>query len=164
MAFDSQSFLKTLTSRPGVYCMQDEESKVIYVGKAKNLKKRVSSYFNRSQADSPKTQVMVKQIENIEITVTHTENEALILENNLIKSYKPRYNILYRDDKSYPYLYLSTNHKYPRFRYHRGALKGKGKYFGPYPSAGSVRSTLNLLQKLFLIRSCEDSVFANRSR
>lgn len=164
MAFDSQSFLKTLTSRPGVYCMQDEESKVIYVGKAKNLKKRVSSYFNRSQADSPKTQAMVKQIENIEITVTHTENEALILENNLIKSYKPRYNILYRDDKSYPYLYLSTNHKYPHFRYHRGALKGKGKYFGPYPSAGSVRSTLNLLQKLFLIRSCEDSVFANRSR
>lgn len=164
MSFDSQSFLKNLTSRPGVYCMQDEEGKVIYVGKAKNLKKRVSSYFNRSQTDSPKTQVMVKQIQNIEITVTHTENEALILENNLIKNYKPRYNVLFRDDKSYPYLYLSTNHKYPHFRYHRGALKGKGKYFGPYPSAGSVRSTLNLIQKLFLIRSCEDSVFANRSR
>jgi excinuclease ABC subunit C len=164
MSFDSQSFLKTLTSRPGVYCMQDNEGKVIYVGKAKNLKKRVSSYFNRSQADSPKTQVMVKQIENIEVTVTHTENEALILENNLIKSYKPRYNILFRDDKSYPYLYLSTDHKYPLFRYHRGTLKGKGKYFGPYPGAGSVRSTLNLLQKLFLVRSCEDSVFANRSR
>ena len=164
MPFDSQSFLKTLTTRPGVYCMQDEEGKVIYVGKAKSLKKRVTSYFNRSQTDSPKTQVMVKQIENIEVTVTHTENEALILENNLIKSYKPRYNILFRDDKSYPYLYLSSNHKYPHFRYHRGALKGKGKYFGPYPSAGSVRSTLNLIQKLFLIRSCEDSVFANRSR
>ena len=164
MSFDSKTFLKSLTSRPGVYCMQDEQGKVIYVGKAKNLKKRVSSYFNRSQADSPKTQVMIKQVENIEVTVTHTENEALILENNLIKSYRPRYNILFRDDKSYPYLYLSTEHKYPHFRYHRGALKGKGKYFGPYPGAGSVRRTLNLIQKLFLIRSCEDSVFANRSR
>ena len=107
---------------------------------------------------------MIKQVTNIEVTVTHTENEALILENNLIKSYKPRYNILFRDDKSYPYLYLSTDHEYPYFRYHRGALKGKGKYFGPYPGAGSVRRTLSLIQKLFLIRSCEDSVFANRSR
>ncbi len=164
MSFDSKTFLKSLTSRPGVYCMQDEEGKVIYVGKAKNLKKRVSSYFNRSQPDSPKTMVMIKQVESIEATVTHTENEALILENNLIKSYKPRYNILFRDDKSYPYLYLSSNHDYPHFRYHRGALKGKGKFFGPYPGAGSVRRTLNLIQKLFLIRSCEDSVFANRSR
>ncbi len=164
MSFDSKLFLKTLTSLPGVYCMQDDQGKVIYVGKAKNLKKRVSSYFNRSQSDSPKTQVMIKQVENIEVTVTHTENEALILENNLIKSYKPRYNILFRDDKSYPYLYLSSDHDYPHFRYHRGALKGKGKYFGPYPGAGSVRRTLNLLQKLFMIRSCEDSVFANRSR
>lgn len=164
MSFDSNLYLKTLTSLPGVYCMQDAEGKVIYVGKAKNLKKRVSSYFNRSQADSPKTQVMIKQVENIEVTVTHTENEALILENNLIKNYKPRYNILFRDDKSYPYLYLSSDHDFPHFRYHRGALKGKGKYFGPYPGAGSVRRTLNLLQKLFMIRSCEDSVFANRSR
>lgn len=164
MPFEHKSFLKTLTGRPGVYCMQDEEGKVIYVGKAKNLKKRVTSYFNKSKTDSPKTRVMVKQIENIEVTVTHTENEALILENNLIKSYKPRYNILFRDDKSYPYLYLSSDHDYPHFRYHRGALKGKGKFFGPYPSAGSVRSTLNVIQKLFLIRSCEDSVFANRSR
>jgi excinuclease ABC subunit C len=164
MSFDSQSFLKTLTGRPGVYCMQDNQGKVIYVGKAKNLKKRVASYFNRGKSDSPKTKVMIKQVENIEVTVTHTENEALILENNLIKSYKPRYNILFRDDKSYPYLYLSSGHKYPYFRYHRGALKGKGKYFGPYPGAGSVRRTLNLIQKLFLIRSCEDNVFANRSR
>jgi excinuclease ABC subunit C len=164
MSFDHKPFLKTLTGRPGVYCMQDEEGKVIYVGKAKNLKNRVTSYFNKSQTNSPKTMVMVKQIENIEVTVTHTENEALILENNLIKSYKPRYNILFRDDKSYPYLYLSTDHDYPHFHYHRGALKGKGKFFGPYPSAGSVRSTLNVIQKLFLIRSCEDSVFANRSR
>jgi excinuclease ABC subunit C len=164
MSFDSKLFLKTLTGRPGVYCMQDVQRKVIYVGKAKNLKKRVSSYFNRSKSDSPKTKVMIKQVENIEVTVTHTENEALILENNLIKIYKPRYNILFRDDKSYPYLYLSSDHKYPHFRYHRGALKGKGQFFGPYPGAGSVRRTLNLLQKLFLIRSCEDNVFANRSR
>ena len=164
MPFESKTFIKTLTRRPGVYCMQDKQGKVIYVGKAKNLKKRVSSYFNRKQSNTPKTQVMIKQVENIEITITHTENEALILENNLIKSYKPRYNILFRDDKSYPYLYLSTDHDYPHYRYHRGALKGKGKYFGPYPGAGSVRRTLNLIQKLFLIRSCEDTVFANRSR
>ena len=164
MSFDTKIYLKTLTSLPGVYCMQDVQGQVIYVGKAKNLKKRVSSYFTSSKTDSPKTQVMIKQVANIEVTVTHTENEALILENNLIKSYKPRYNILFRDDKSYPYLYLSSEHEYPHFRYHRGALKGKGKYFGPYPGAGSVKRTLNLLQKLFLIRSCEDSVFANRSR
>ena len=164
MSFDTKIYLKTLTSLPGVYCMQDVQGQVIYVGKAKNLKKRVSSYFVSSKTDSPKTQVMIKQVENIEVTVTHTENEALILENNLIKSYKPRYNILFRDDKSYPYLYLSSDHDYPHFRYHRGALKGNGKYFGPYPGAGSVKRTLNLLQKLFLIRSCEDSVFANRSR
>lgn len=164
MSFDPAAFVKNLTPRPGVYCMQNEGGQVIYVGKAKNLKKRVASYFSRAQADSPKTRVMVKQIRNIEITVTHTENEALILENNLIKNYKPRYNIYFRDDKSYPYLYLSTEHGFPLFRYHRGALKGKGRYFGPYPSSGSVRQTLNLLQKLFQARSCEDSVFANRSR
>ncbi len=144
--------------------MQDEDGKVVYVGKAKNLKKRVSTYFNRSQADSPRTRVMVKQIENIEVTVTHTENEALILESNLIKTYKPRYNILFRDDKSYPYIYLSAKHPFPHFQYYRGALKGKGRYFGPYPGAGAVKRTLNLIQKLFLIRSCEDTVFANRSR
>lgn len=164
MAFDPAAFVKNLTPRPGVYCMHNEGGQVIYVGKAKNLKKRVASYFSRAQADSPKTRVMVKQIRNIEITVTHTENEALILENNLIKNYKPRYNIYFRDDKSYPYLYLSTEHGFPLFRYHRGALRGKGRYFGPYPNSGSVRQTLNLLQKLFQVRSCEDSVFANRSR
>ncbi len=164
MSFDAKPFLKNLTTRPGVYCMQDEKGQVIYVGKAKNLKNRVSSYFIQSKTDSPKTRVMVRQIENIEVTVTHTENEALILENNLIKSCKPRYNILFRDDKSYPYIYLTMEHDYPHFRYHRGALKGKGRYFGPYPSAGAVRRTLNLIQKLFLVRSCEDSVFANRSR
>ena len=164
MAFDHQGLLKTLTERPGVYCMLDEHGKVIYVGKAKNLKKRVNSYFSRGRNASPKTRVMLKQIESIEVTVTHTENEALILESNLIKEYRPRYNILFRDDKSYPYIFISSEHEYPRFRYHRGALKAKGRYFGPYPGAGAVKRTLNLIQKLFLIRSCEDSVFANRSR
>ncbi|MEQ8290048.1 MAG: excinuclease ABC subunit UvrC [Gammaproteobacteria bacterium] len=164
MPFDAKPFLKSLTTRPGVYCMQDGDGQVIYVGKAKNLKNRVSSYFVKSKTDSPKTRVMVKQIENIEITVTHTENEALILENNLIKTYKPRYNVLFRDDKSYPYIYLDMTHDYPMFRYHRGSLKNKGRYFGPYPGTRAVRPTINLIQKLFLIRSCEDSVFANRSR
>ena len=164
MAFDPAAFVKNLTPRPGVYCMHNEAGQVIYVGKAKNLKRRVASYFSRAQADSPKTRVMVRQIRHIEVTVTHTENEALILENNLIKTCKPRYNIYFRDDKSYPYLYLSTEHGFPLFRYHRGALSGKGRYFGPYPNSGSVRQTLNLLQKLFQVRSCEDSVFANRSR
>ena len=164
MSFDATSFIKTLTTRPGVYCMFDENKNVIYVGKAKNLKKRVSSYFLKSKTQSPKTSYMLKLIRDIEVTVTHTENEALILESNLIKSYKPRYNVLFRDDKSYPYIYLTSKHDYPYFRYHRGAQKGKGKYFGPYPGTYAVRHSLNLIQKLFLIRSCEDSVFANRSR
>tara|TARA_B100001013_G_scaffold64545_1_gene33718 strand:- start:701 stop:2470 length:1770 start_codon:yes stop_codon:yes gene_type:complete len=144
--------------------MKNNNDKVIYIGKAKNLKKRVSSYFNRADSAPIKTQVMMKQVDNIDVTITETESEALILENNLIKEYKPKYNIIFRDDKSYPYIYLTTTHKFPRFNYYRGSLKGKGKYFGPFPSAGSVKKTLNLIQKLFLIRSCEDSVFANRSR
>ncbi len=164
MPFDAKTTLKSLTCLPGVYCMQDGQGRVIYVGKAKNLKQRVASYFNRGATASPKTQAMIKHVENIAVTVTHTENEALILENNLIKRYKPRYNILFRDDKSYPYLYLSSDHDYPHYRYHRGSLKGKGQYFGPYPDASAAKRTLNLLQKLFMIRSCEDSVFANRSR
>ena len=162
--FDARAFIKNLTSRTGVYCMQDKTGQVIYVGKAKNLKKRVASYFNRARANSLKVCAMVGQVDNIETIVTHTENEALILENNLIKSHKPRYNVCFRDDKSYPYLYLSTTHPYPLFRYHRGSLKKKGQYFGPYPGAASVKRTLNLIQKLFQVRSCEDSVFANRSR
>lgn len=164
MSYDYKFFLKTLTQRPGVYCMQDKDGVIIYIGKAKNLKKRVSSYFNKGKYDSPKIQVIVKQIEHIEITITHTENEALILENNLIKMHKPRYNIIFRDDKSYPYIYLNSKSDYPRFYYYRGSLKGKGRYFGPYPNSSSVRNTLNLLQKIFLIRSCEESVFTNRSR
>ena len=164
MAFDHHGLLQTLTERPGVYCMLDKHGKAIYVGKAKNLKKRVGSYFSRGREGSAKTRVMVKQVESIEVTVTHTENEALILESNLIKEYRPRYNILFRDGKSYPYIFISSEHDYPRFRYHRGSLKARGRYFGPYPGAGAVKRTLNLIQKLFLIRSCEDSVFANRSR
>ena len=132
-----------------IYCMKNNNDKVIYIGKAKNLKKRVSSYFNRADSSPIKTQVMMKQVDNIDVTITETESEALILENNLIKEYKPKYNIIFRDDKSYPYIYLTTTHKFPRFNYYRGSLKGKGKYFGPFPNAGSVKKTLNLIQKLF---------------
>ncbi len=161
--FDPVSFLAILTSKPGVYRMINKDGKVIYVGKAKNLKKRVSSYFSASEK-TPKTTVMVSHITNIEITTTHTENEALILESNLIKSLKPQYNVTYRDDKSYPHIYLSADQEYPRLSYYRGMKKSKGRYFGPYPSAGAVRDSLNLLQKIFLVRQCEDSFFSNRSR
>ena len=162
--FNPKSYLKTLTSRPGVYRMLDMDGKVIYVGKARNLKKRVASYFSRSNQQSPKTRVMVQAIANIEITVTHTENEALILENNLIKELRPRYNVWFRDDKSYPYIYLSSDQKFPRLSYYRGARKGKGQYFGPYPGAGAAKKTMHLIQKLFQIRSCKDSFFSNRRR
>ena len=161
--FDYADFVKWLTGKPGVYRMLDESGKVLYVGKARNLKKRVSSYFTRADT-SPKTRAMVAQIRGIEVTVTHTEKEALILENNQIKSLKPRYNIWFKDDKSYPYIYLSTEHDFPRLSYHRGAKSKKGLYFGPYPSAGAVRNTLNLMKQLFKTRQCKDSFFANRTR
>jgi len=161
--FDSAAFLKGLTGKPGVYRMLNEAGKVLYVGKARNLKKRVSSYFTRADS-SPKTRAMVAQIRNIEVTVTHTEKEALILENNQIKAIKPRYNIWFKDDKSYPYIHLSTEHDFPGLSYHRGAKSKKGIYFGPYPSAGAVRNTLNLMKKLFKTRQCKDSFFANRTR
>ena len=162
--FDSKSYLKTLTNKPGIYRMLDEAGNIIYIGKARNLKKRVASYFTASKQQSPRTRVMVQAISHIEVTVTHTENEALILENNLIKEYRPRYNVWFKDDKSYPYIYLSSDQKFPRLTYYRGARRGKGQYFGPYPSAGSARKTIHLIQKLFLIRSCKDSFFANRTR
>lgn len=161
--FDSARFLATLTSHPGVYRMLDQAGKVIYVGKARNLKRRVSSYFRR-EVDSPKTRAMVAQIRAIDITVTQSEGEALLLENQLIKSLKPRYNILLRDDKSYPYILLSTDQTFPRLAFHRGGRGSRGRYFGPYPSGGAVRETLNLLQKVFRVRQCRDSFFRNRSR
>jgi excinuclease ABC subunit C len=160
--FDHAAFLKTLTTRPGVYRMLNAGGDVLYVGKAKNLKKRVSSYFTRSL--NHRIQVMVGQIANIEVIVTHTEAEALLLENHLIKSLKPKYNVLLRDDKSYPYIYLSTDHTFPALSFRRGARRGKGRYFGPYPSASSTRETLQVLQKLFPVRQCEESFFRNRSR
>ncbi|MDH5181116.1 MAG: excinuclease ABC subunit UvrC, partial [Gammaproteobacteria bacterium] len=161
--FDAKAFLKTLPDAPGVYRMQDASGTVIYVGKARSLKKRVSSYFQKN-LEHPKTRSLAARISHIEVTVTHTENEALLLENNLIKSLKPRYNVLYRDDKSYPYIYLSDKDAFPRLALHRGAQRAAGRYFGPYPSAGAVRETLSLLQKLFPVRQCEDSFYKNRSR
>lgn len=162
-AFDSTAFLKTLTSKPGVYRMLDNQQQVIYVGKAKNLKKRVASYFRKTGL-SAKTQLMVSKISQVDITITHTEGEALLLESNLIKQLRPRYNILMRDDKSYPYIFVSNRYNYPRISLHRGARKSKGLYLGPYPNAHAVRQSINLLQKMFLIRQCEDTTFANRSR
>ena len=161
--FDPREFIKGLTGRPGVYRMLDAAGEVLYVGKARNLKKRVSSYFTRANT-SAKTHSLISNVHAIEVTITHTENEALLLENNLIKELKPRYNILLRDDKSYPYIYMSSHQDFPRIAVHRGAKHGAGQYFGPYPSAGAVHETLNLLQKLFRIRQCEDSFFRNRSR
>ncbi|MGR8933118.1 MAG: excinuclease ABC subunit UvrC [Gammaproteobacteria bacterium] len=160
--FDIQAFLKNLTQRPGVYKMLDARGEIIYIGKAKNLKNRVSSYF-RSQNATPKQQAMVSRIAAIEVTVTNTEGEALVLESQQIKLHKPRYNITLRDDKSYPYIYISS-HDYPRIGFHRGAKKRPGKYFGPYPNAAAVRETLKLVQKIFPVRQCEDSYYNNRSR
>ncbi|WP_158770235.1 excinuclease ABC subunit UvrC [Paraglaciecola sp. L1A13] len=160
--FDSKAFLKDLTNQPGVYRMYNHNQDVIYVGKAKNLKNRVSSYF-RSQVDSIKTQSLVKQIAHMDVTLVHSEAEAFILENNFIKKYKPRYNVLLRDDKSYPFIFLSE-HAHPRLANHRGPKKRKGEYFGPYPSAWAVRESLRTMQRIFPIRQCEDSYYRARSR
>lgn len=161
--FDSATFLKNLTTRPGIYKMFDDRGDIIYVGKAKNLKNRVSSYF-KTQTASPKQQVMMTKVANIDVTVTHTEGEALLLECQQIKRHKPRYNICLRDDKSFPYIYLSTDHDFPQITTLRGAKNLPGKYFGPYPSAGAARESLKLLQKLFPIRQCDDSVYSHRTR
>ncbi|WP_075181132.1 excinuclease ABC subunit UvrC [Pantoea sp. 1.19] len=160
--FDPQTFLKTVTSQPGVYRMYDADDTVIYVGKAKDLKKRLTSYF-RAQLASRKTEALVAAIHHIDVTVTHTETEALLLEHNYIKLYQPRYNVLLRDDKSYPYIFLSAD-AHPRLAMHRGAKHAKGEYFGPFPNGYAVRETLALLQKTFPIRQCENSVYRNRSR
>ncbi|MDE1238082.1 excinuclease ABC subunit UvrC [Vibrio aestuarianus] len=160
--FDSAAFLKTVTNQPGVYRMYNAEADIIYVGKAKDLKKRLSSYF-RKNIDSEKTRALVSHIAKIDVTVTHTETEALILEHNYIKQYLPKYNVLLRDDKSYPYIFIS-GHKHPRLSLHRGAKKRKGEYFGPYPDSGAVRESLHLIQKIFPVRQCEDTVYSNRTR
>ena len=160
--FDSKSFLKTLTVLPGVYRMLDARGRVLYVGKARNLRQRVASYFRENQA-SAKTRSLVVHIHTIEVTITHTETEALILESTLIKEHQPRYNILLRDDKGYPYIHLSEG-DFPRLSLHRGAKRAGGRYFGPYPNANAARDTLGLLQKVFRLRPCEDGFFRGRSR
>ncbi len=162
-SFDAARYVRKLTARPGVYRMLDARGKIIYVGKARNLKARVGSYFNAG-VDSAKTAAMVAHVAGIEVTVTQTETEALLLEDALIKRHRPRYNILLRDDKSYPWIRVTGRHAFPRLAFHRGARRPDERYFGPYPSAKAVRESLNLLQKLFQLRSCDDSFFANRSR
>lgn len=160
--FDAKSFLATVPHQPGVYRMYNQAGVVIYVGKAKDLRKRLSSYF-RTQVDSVKTRALVSQITQVEYTLTHSETEALILENNLIKQFLPKYNVLLRDDKSYPFILLSA-HKHPRISSHRGARKVAGQYFGPYPNAGAVWQSLKTLQKIFPIRQCEDGFYRARTR
>ena len=171
MTFDSRGFIQQLATQPGVYRMYGGEGDLLYVGKARNLKKRVASYFLRTRSKatahaigSPRIEAMVGQIARIEVTVTHTEDEALVLEANLIKQYAPRYNVSLRDDKSYPYLQISGDHPYPRIAFHRGAKAPPHRYYGPYPSAAAVRETLLSLQKLFRLRPCSDSFFAHRTR
>jgi excinuclease ABC subunit C len=163
MAFDHQSFLKSLTQRPGIYQMLDSEGQILYVGKAKNLKNRVTSYFRKTGL-TVKTAALVKRIVQIDVTVTETETEALILEHNLIKQYRPPFNILMRDDKSYPYIFISDRDPWPRLSFHRGPKKAKGTYFGPFPSVHAVRESMSFLQKVFRVRQCEDVFFKNRSR
>ena len=160
--FDPSAFLATCSGRPGVYRMFDDGARLLYVGKAKNLKKRLASYFRKTGL-APKTAALVGKIAQVETTITSNETEALLLEQNLIKEWRPPYNILLRDDKSYPYVFLSDG-AFPRLSIHRGAKKQKGRYFGPYPSAGAIRESLSLLQKTFFVRQCEDSYYKNRTR
>ena len=161
--FDAANFTGTLPQEPGVYRMLDADGAILYVGKAKNLKKRVSAYF-RKRGLSPKTRRLMERVADVGVAVTRSEAEALLLENNLIKKHRPRYNVLLRDDKSYPYIYVSEQDEFPRIGFYRGARKAPGRYFGPYPNAAAVRQTLNLLQKLFRLRPCRDSFFRNRTR
>ncbi len=161
--FDGKAYARSLSGRPGVYRMLDEAGDVLYVGKARNLKNRVSSYF-RGSGQSAKTMAMLNLTRSMEVTVTDTETEALLLEYNLIKQHKPRFNILLRDDKSFPHIHLSTDQEFPRISFHRGSTRIPGRIFGPYPSTHAVRGTISTLQKLFHLRGCKDSYFNNRSR
>jgi excinuclease ABC subunit C len=161
-SFDGRAFTRRLTTAPGVYRMLDAHDGVLYVGKAASLRSRVASYFTKG-GQSPRIAAMVAQVARIEVTATRTAGEALLLENQLIKSLKPRYNVMYRDDKSYPYIVL-TKEQWPRVGFHRGPRRQEGRYFGPYPSAGAVRESIGVMGKLFKLRTCEDSVFRNRSR
>jgi excinuclease ABC subunit C len=161
--FDAKVFVDSLPGRPGVYRMLDADGQILYVGKARNLKSRVGSYFQPSNVQ-PKVQALIAKTVNMEVTIANSDTEALLLEYNLIKKHRPRFNVVLRDDKSFPYLHLETNHEFPRLNFYRGSRKEPGKYFGPYPSAGAVRDTLQQLQKLFRIRNCDDAYFANRSR
>ncbi|MCU0734509.1 MAG: excinuclease ABC subunit UvrC [Methylotetracoccus sp.] len=161
--FNASDFVQTLTHRPGVYRMLDRSGEVIYVGKAKNLRKRVASHFSLKE-NSPKQRAMVARVHRVEVTVTHTEREALLLENQLIKAHRPRYNINLRDDKSYPYIHVSTDQDFPRVSFYRGAKRKQGRYFGPFANASAVRESLKLLQKVFRVRQCRDSFFKNRGR
>jgi excinuclease ABC subunit C len=163
LGFDGKVFVDSLPGRPGVYRMLDAAGQILYVGKARNLKSRVASYFQPSNVQ-PKVQALIAKTANMEVTITNSDTEALLLEYNLIKKHRPRFNVVLRDDKSFPYLHLETKHEFPRLNFYRGSRKEPGKYFGPYPSAGAVRDTLQQLQKLFRIRNCDDAYFANRSR
>lgn len=161
--FDGRAFARDLTTAPGVYRMLSGDGQVLYVGKAKSLKKRVGSYFSRPQLE-PRIALMLSQVQAMEVIATRTESEALILENELIKSLKPYFNVLLRDGKSYPYLHLDESHEFPRIRFHRGARDSKGRYFGPFPSVMAVRENLARIHKVFRLRQCENSVYSNRTR
>ncbi|MCC5794811.1 MAG: excinuclease ABC subunit UvrC [Chromatiales bacterium] len=161
--FDPATFVAALTRRPGVYRMLGPDGSILYVGKARDLKRRVASYFG-SQQIHPKTQALMREVACVEVTVTATEQEALLLEYNLIKAHQPRYNVLLRDDKSYPFIYVSTQQAFPRFEFRRGRRRGAGRFLGPFPSAASVRETLVQVHKLFQVRQCSDAFFANRTR